>query len=482
MSDRRHSRFPNLRFLPLLLMYAVLIAYASTIVGPGGLNYVPLDQDTAWQKYLAGAFVWIDNGSDQRADWMGNLCMLIPFGFLATACLSPRRGAGFLTVLAAILLGASFVLVVKYAQIYFPPRTVTLNYVVAQISGAVIGIGAFTASQSQIVRLAWRRAGGGRETLRSILILYAAALFFFMLMPLDFALSLDDLSARAEDVPKFLFTMPAAERPRVVQVSILAASTLGMVPFGFLMVLAPRGRNRMMGPAMARGLIWVVGIFLLSCLLLSGVPTIATLVTRIVGLAIGIRIMPWAIRKDPDRLRAWIARWSLLAIPPYLVLLIFTNGLASSDWLSFDDAYHAIYGRGVLPLFNYYIVSKAQAAKNIVAHAIMFVPVGFLAWARGWRAGAAFIAAIMLSAVVEGARFFRPTMQGDINDIAVAGLAALLTAAIMPSVWRMLESVTLRTLVRDTHGLGWRERAAAARLRGMVNAAPAEVHAEVEHY
>ena len=479
MPDRRQRRFPNARLLPWLLLLAILIAYSSTIVGPTGMHYVPLDRDAAWQEFVVRAFTWIDNGSDQRADWMGNLGMLVPFGFLLTATMAPRSGAGPVTFLLALLLSAAFVLGVKYAQLYFPPRTVTLNYATAQVSGAFIGIGIFAGSHAQ--RLASRRTAGARETLRGILIVYAAGVFAFMLMPLDFALSVDDLATRFDLVPGLLFAMPGAGRPLVIQTMMLTVSTLAMVPFGVLMVLAPRGRNRLFSHAVMHGLAWLAAVFVLTALLLSGTPTLAMLATRILGLGIGIRIVPWIIRRDPEQLHQWLGKWSLLAVPPYLILLAAVNGLLSSHWLSFGDAIAAIQPRGVLPLFDYYIVSKADAAKNIAAHIVMYIPIGLLAWARGFRPSTAFWWGILLALSLETSRFFRPGLQGDVNAIAVAGLAALLTAMLMPTVWRLLDGIALPTLVRAAmHGPGWRERAASARLQEASRNATTK--AEVENF
>jgi hypothetical protein len=119
-----------------------------------------------------------------------------------------------------------------------------------------------------------------------------------------------------------------------------------------------------------------------------------------------------------------------------------------------------------LPLFDYYIVSKAAAAKNVVAHAAMYLPIGVFVWLRGYRSGVAGLTAMLLAAAVELGRYLRPGLQGDINAVALAALSALFTARLMPGVWRLLEGVTLPALVQPTVQVpSWRERAAAARQR-----------------
>ena len=475
MSDRRVARSTNLRFLPWMLLYALMIAYSSTIVGPMGVHYQPLDPEAAWNDFLARASTWVGHGSDQRADWMGNLSMYVPFGFMLTGVLWPRRGAGPKSVISGILamaLSVVFVLAVKYAQIYFPPRTVTLNYVVAQIAGSAIGIALFSLSFSSLARLVWRRQGGMRENLRHILRVYTAAVFVFLLMPLDFALSLEDLLPRAERVPALLFALPGAGRPAVVQIALALGSAAIVAPLGMLLVLAPRGRNRFFGHAMLLGVAWMAGLQLLICLLISGIPTLASLLFRVVGIFAGVRTMRWIIRQEPNQLREWLRIHALWGVLPYLLVLLAVNGLLSTHWQTPAEAIRTLYTLGLLPLFDYYIVSKATAAKNIVAHAGMYAPIGLFVWLRGYRPVNALRWGFWLALLVETARYLRPGLEGDINAVGVGCLAALFTAWMMPWAWRLLEGVTLPTLVKATvTGPGWRERAAAARLREAAQAA-----------
>ena len=61
------------------------------------------------------------------------LLMLVPFGFMVAAALWPARPALRIpSALGAILICLLTILTIKYAQLFFPPRTVTLNYILAQ--------------------------------------------------------------------------------------------------------------------------------------------------------------------------------------------------------------------------------------------------------------------------------------------------------------------------------------------------------------
>jgi hypothetical protein len=132
-------------------------------------------------------------------------------------------------------------------------------------------------------------------------------------------------------------------------------------------------------------------------------------------------------------------------------------------------------------LFDYYIVTKAEAAKNIVAHLVMYAPIGAMAWLSGRRAAAA-PAALGLAFCIELARYFRPGLEGDVNAVVLAGLSAGFTAAAMPSVWQLLEGVALPKPSASGPGvIGWRERAAAAHARARMGA-HLNSSTDIEHY
>ena len=486
MPDQAVPSASKPRFLPWLLLYALLIAYASTVVGPMGLHFVPMELTAAWWEFSARAFTWVHNGSDQRADWMGNLSMYVPFGFLLTGTLWPRRGAGtgaFAAICAAFVMALAFLLSVKFAQVFFPPRTVTLNYVAAQSCGAVLGIGAFALSHGRLRRLIWQGEGGARENLRHLLQLYSVALCVFLLMPLDFALSPNDLMGQIDKLPGILIAIPGAGRPPVVQAVLLAAGALATVPFGMLMVLGPRGRNRFLTAATARGFGWMALLLALSALLISGAPALLSLACRTAGIALGAWSVRRLVRQDPDQLMDRSRLLAVLAVLPYLFLLLAVNGLLSTHWRGPAEAAQTIYPLGLVPLFDYYIVTKAEAAKNIVAHAVMYAPIGLFVWLRGGRPSLALVGGLLLAFAVEAGRYLRPGLEGDINAVAVAGLAALLTARLMPGIWWMLEGVALPRSSRLPDAMpSWRERAAAASLLAAASAHRGQQSDDIEHF
>ena len=224
------------QFAGWAIVYALAVAYSSLVVGPTGFHFVPLAPETAWRIFKATPYVV--NGSDQRPDWMANLLMLVPLGWLTTGALWPRRDSlRWLAAGAALCCCLIFVLAIKYLQLFFPPRTVTLNYIEAQSLGSLFGVGLFWLTYNR--RLAWQRGlrGGGRRPLMIACGIYAAALLFFFLFPFDFALSAEDFRERAAVLPHMVLSWPGEGLPITRRVLVVMADAAATIPLGVLLAL-----------------------------------------------------------------------------------------------------------------------------------------------------------------------------------------------------------------------------------------------------
>lgn len=441
------------------VIYAVAMFYSSTVIGPGGMNFVYRDPAGAFRFFLATPYVV--HGSDQRADWIGNLLMLIPFGFLVAGMLWPRRPVLRLpAALTVILICVATILTIKYCQLFFPPRTVTLNYILAQTAGAAIGCACCAVWNVRI------GATAGRGDLVAMLVLalrlYAGALFVFVLMPLDFALDATDLRAQLDRLPDTLFALPGGGRPLAVRVVLIVMAAAAFIPVGMLLAFVRKGVYQVRRGLLAvtgLGLLVTTGLFVLAALVISAYPVMPSILYRTGGVLAGAAAIRWLVRQDADALRRRLGRLVPLAVLPYLGCLLLVNRLLSTHWLSFPEAVAQAYPLGLLPLFDYYIVTKAEAAKNIVGHVALYMPVGVMLWLRygGQSGGRAFAVASALSFGVELGRYFRPGLEGDINAVVVAGVSAMLAVRLMPAIWAMIEGLGRQSapaVVRQWHRRG----------------------------
>jgi glycopeptide antibiotics resistance protein len=444
--------------------------YSSTLVGPLGPNFVYRDPVGAFWAFLATPYV--AHGSDQRADWVGNLLMLVPFGFIVAAATWPRRPALRLpAALGGIMISLATILAIKYLQLFFPPRTVTLNYILAQTFGAVAGSLAYAIWRQRIGHSMDRRdlVGGFVLALR----LYTVALSLFILMPLDFALSAADLSAQFDRLPETLLTLPGNGRPETVRTVVIVMAAVAFIPVGMMLTFVRKGIYQV-----RRGLLSVTGwallltiaLYGLSMLVISACPVAPAILYRTVGAVVGAAVLSWVVRQDTDALRRHLGRLVPWATVPYLLGVLPVNGLLSTHWQSVSDAVARANPLGLLPLYDYYIVTKAEAAKNIVGHVVLYMPVGVLLWLRyGDNTPLrAFTIAASLAFAVEAARYFRPGLEGDANAVAVAGFASVLAVRLMPAVWSMTRALGRQAAVPPVRHWATRGIATENRVSGQV--------------
>lgn len=132
----------RLWLLWLGVLATLMLIYASLIP----LQYRPLDWPETIQR--AKSIPWLQLGVYNRADWIANGVVVLPVAFLLTGALcyrnSPRLAIDWLKDLGATTLVIVFLAVVipgiEMLQVWFPPRTVSRNDILAGSIGALAGI------------------------------------------------------------------------------------------------------------------------------------------------------------------------------------------------------------------------------------------------------------------------------------------------------------------------------------------------------
>src|SRR5438034_3586225 len=152
------------------LAYAAFVVYGSLV--PLDFHYRPLV--AAWDAFLQTPYLHLDVGS--RADWVANILLYIPLGFFATgwlAAASRSRGvaASFVVFGLCVLVAVG----VEFTQLFFPPRTFSLNDIVAEIIGSALGIALWLSAGERVTRLWAEVQQGGAASGGALIILYTMA-------------------------------------------------------------------------------------------------------------------------------------------------------------------------------------------------------------------------------------------------------------------------------------------------------------------
>ena len=437
------SLAPRRRFLVWAVLYALLMVYASIAVSPLGFHPAHFSLAEATQKFL-GTHYW-DNGSDQRADWTANLMVMVPLAFMVTGALWPRR-VGWWRVpaaLAALAICLAYVLAVKFVQVYFP-RTVSLNYIIAQSTGALIGVLVFAGLHGRLAKAIGTLRQGGRQGLIVLLAAASLAAFAYTLVPFDIVISGQDFAERAAALPHLLFGLPGSGRSTVVRLALLVGALLPGMPLGMLLEASLPGRP--VGLLAISGLVVMAVLLVPPLFVMGAAPSLFAIPLRAAGFVAGALFMRWISRQDVAALRPHLRRFVPWATLAYLLIMLALNGLLTTHWRPLAVAMSDMPDpRRFIPLFTYYNISKAQGAASMAVHIAMFAPIGVLFWAIGLeRRGHRWLAACLgaaLAAAVEVGRWIGPGMAPEINNIWIGALAAAFGNVLAAYVWRLLLSL-----------------------------------------
>ena len=175
----------------LTLGYTAFVIYGSLVP----LQFRPRPLAEAWESFQRIPYLELGIGS--RADWVANILLFVPLAFLWLGVLWPNRGR------IAQALASGFVLfccvglsaAIEFTQIFFPPRTVSLNDVIAECIGAVIGIVLWWSTGDRVMGwlAGWSQAHTPTGTAERFLYAYLFLLFGYSVLPLDLTISVVEI-------------------------------------------------------------------------------------------------------------------------------------------------------------------------------------------------------------------------------------------------------------------------------------------------
>lgn len=430
----------------LALLYAATLIYLSLIP----LHFSPLPADEWWRRAMA--MPWLNLGVASRADWIANLFLAVPFGFLLASALgappgSARRSrhsaadapnppvsldhpAKLAIILSSSLMVAALILAIEVAQVLFPPRTVSQNDVLAGWLGGGIGILAWALAGKRLWRLAWQAAHPNHRTLLAGIGLYVIVYLALSLFPYDFVVSTQELFARWDASPPGFMTL-ACSSPSRCAASMLA-EIVAVVPLGVALALwrGESGGARSKGylDALLLGALLGLVIEALQFFTYSGVSQGLSVITRALGVALGWGLSGWLCARPLESRRFELRPWALGVLPLYSLAIFVLSGLASARWGSWSTASKQIGEISLLPFYYHYYTSESAAMASLVYVFGIFLPVGFAVWP--WQARfrhpsrLAIIAGAGLAVVVESSKLFTVGLHPDPTNVLVAAVAA----------------------------------------------------------
>lgn len=440
------------RYAAATLAWALFVLYGSL---------VPLEFRTrpdAWQAFLATPYLSLGVGS--RADWVANILLYLVLAYLATGAIQNDRRTPRIAPLVAAL-GACLILAVgiEFLQLHFPPRTVSLNDLIAEFLGTGLGCGLWFASGRRLGAMWERFLGGGTHSLRALLALYATGYVAFILFPYDFLVSATELATKLA-TEGALALGPAANCGAGLNcgAKLLAEAVLAM-PFGALLVIGAGASHRPRAGAIGGLLLGVclgLAIELVQILLASGTTQGISVLTRGLGAAWGASLAQSALagrlRIEPGAAR----RVVILAAPLYLLLALALNEVLPLRLQPLWAANEKLGAVRFLPFYYHYYTSETAAVRSLLAVAGSYAPIGLaaaLAFPDRLRtARAAILLAGALCLGIEALKLFTAAKHPDPTNLLIAGASVWLTHALASRVLRRVRDASSTAAPSPRHG------------------------------
>lgn len=425
------------QFLLAAALYTTFAVYGSLVP----LQYVDLPWDEAWARFRGIQYLQL--GVDSRADWVANLLLYVPLTYLWTgvAWSEGRRlanGIGSTIVLAG---GLGLSLAVEFTQVFFPQRTVSVNDVVAQSIGALLGCLLWHATGNSLLQ--WlQRAKAERAPLtwmERVLHVYLFVFLVYSLMPLDLTISPVELF-RKWDAGRVLW-LPFSARYDSVANGIydLVGDALIWLPVACLWRLIGRHST---ADVIAGVTLMAVGLEFLQLFVYSRVTDTTDVVTAllggILGAGLGARLSRRKEQSSPAFSHGWAwTRWAVC-------VLMWLAALTVVFWfpweMNTDRSFMADRLRGLfrVPFSTYYFGTEYRAITEVLRKLLFFMPGGALgAWAvhrmppgalrrAGGAVAAVFIVGVAL--VVELGQVVLPGKVPDATDWFLESVGGLLGA------------------------------------------------------
>ncbi|MBM4296934.1 MAG: VanZ family protein, partial [Deltaproteobacteria bacterium] len=357
------------------LAYLGFVIYGSLVP----LDFRPRPFDVALRDFYNIRYLKL--GAASRADWVANILLYIPLAYLWLGALA-RDGKVFSQTFCSVIVFCFCValsVAIEFTQQFFPPRTVSLNDLIAELLGTSAGILLWWTSGRRLRRLFELVTARGRNAAYAGSILYTSAYLVFSLFPFDFLISAQEIERKLAG--DYVSLMPSSARcGDGLRCGVkMMAEAVAVAPLGFLLSLLSRSGG---WPLIKSGA-WIgfwLGIVIegLQLFLASGSTLVASIATRIVGVAGGATAGVWLGRVSPWPMLYLLAPSMPAAGMLYAALLFAVTLLGKGPVLSVDRALERLSEIYFMPFYYHYYTSESAAMSSLIGVASMFLPIGLL--------------------------------------------------------------------------------------------------------
>ncbi|SJM92464.1 conserved membrane hypothetical protein [Crenothrix polyspora] len=413
--------------------YAAVVYLVFVIYG----SLVPFDyQNVPWQQALDKFknIPYLDLGIESRADWIANIVLYIPLAFLWSSALGnvyslSLRFAGTALVLCLCLLLA---VGIEFCQLYFPPRTVSINDLIAESIGTVIGLLTSQIWGRQLLKLCHHLPLSHLLSVKALIKLYLLGYVLLSFFPYDFVTSFAELETKLEGGHDHIFISFDACSNELVRCAVkFLVEIIVLLPAGGLLYLLPHISHKL---ALAVLVGFFLGVFseIVQLFLYSGIAQGFSILTRMLGMGLGVIATDWLYKQKMAHWQKRLKPFVLMTTLPYLALVFIINGGWNGAWLTVELASTKLAETHFMPFYYFYYTTETLALVSLISNVGLYMPIGFAfgLWCRATDKSLLFswvwvgLCGAGLAVLVETEKLFLADKHPDPTDIEIAFMTA----------------------------------------------------------
>lgn len=443
----------------LAMASTVLLVYASLVP----LTYQPLPWEATWTRWQS--IPWLQLELYNRSDWIANALVVMPPAFFWCGAIDFGRDRRWIVWLAAPVIATllcALVVGIECLQVWFPPRTVSQNDIVAGCVGAVLGCVAWLMIGRWCVRAIeyFVQIERVRGRVRWVVAAAIVGGLLYTVYPFDLVLNGSEWKEKLE-LGRLGWGMEWSSKQEFLKtLKGCVVACVKIAPFGMWFALKERGKF----PWLAIPLI-AIGLEAIQIPIYTKYATVVEAVFGAVGgwaawLVTRLWLSIW-----PQLQRGWI--WAMLSVLYGGALLVAFNWRFES--IVRDDAVirQRFMGAFDWPLVKYYYTSEYSAISNVIGKLGAFAVLGGLVCIWNWvvrpvRASRWFwigaIATFVLGAAIEGMQVFLPPIIPDVNDLVTYVLGYATGFAVVSLVLSGASEPRAAAMLREGESLASRDR------------------------
>ena len=404
--------------LSIWLGYLFFVIYGSLVP----LDFRPFPLEEAWAIFQHIPMHKL--GVESRADWISNGVLYVPVGFLTAHLLIqkfPEVRRAPLFILAG-LFSITLAFSIEFSQIFFPPRSVSQNDLLAEVVGSLIGL-ILAGRFSDFTTALHTGFSNPRRLTLHLVEAYLVGYIAFSLFPYDILLSSTELEQKIRG-DNWGWLLAGDPHGKILIVLKALSEIILTLPFGLYLGYRSGPQPATLKRAFLVGSLLGGFIEIAQFFTASGVSQGLSLATRIAGVCGGLAL--WTHRENwsLERLAALAQRYTVPLGVTYLLILLKVNGWFSHRWDGAEFAASRLGELQLLPFYYHYYTTEAKALVSLAFVCIMYLPIGLLTWINRGKPAHAFVYALLAASFVEAGKLFLQGMHPDPTNIMLGALAS----------------------------------------------------------